>query len=190
MFKEGLSVAGSARDMNIHEYQGKALFAEHGISVQQGVHATSVEEAVAGWDKIGSSIVAVKCQIHAGGRGKGTLIDPQSREMVMQGGVHLARSREDVETQATKMLGNVLVTKQTGEEGKLVQNLYIEAGCSIAHEYYLALLVDREEKSVLIMASTEGGMDIEEVAENTPELLHKIWVDPNAGLLGFQIGDL
>lgn len=190
MFKEDLSVAGSARDMNIHEYQGKALFAKHGISVQQGVHATSVEEALAGWDTLGSSIVAVKCQIHAGGRGKGTLIDPQSREMVMQGGVHLARSREDVESQASKMLGNVLVTKQTGEEGKLVQNLYIEAGCSIAHEYYLALLVDREEKSVLIMASTEGGMDIEEVAENTPELLHKIWVDPNAGLLGFQIGDL
>ena len=99
-------------------------------------------------------------------------------------------SREDVETYATNILGHVLVTKQTGEEGKLVNHLYVESGCDIAHEYYLALLVDREEKSVLIMASTEGGMDIEEVAEETPELLHKVNVDPNAGLMGYQVRDL
>ena len=108
----------------------------------------------------------------------------------MEGGVKIAFSRDDVETYATNILGHVLVTKQTGEEGKHVNHLYVESGCDIAHEYYLALLVDREKKSVLIMASTEGGMDIEEVAEETPELLHKVNVDPNAGLMGYQIRDL
>ena len=108
----------------------------------------------------------------------------------MQGGVKIAFSKDEVETYATNILGNLLVTIQTGDEGKIVNNLYIESGCAIAHEYYLALLVDREEKSVLIMASTEGGMDIEDVAHNTPEKIHKINVDPNAGLLGFQKRDL
>ena len=101
----------------------------------------------------------------------------------MEGGVKIAFSREDVQTYATNILGNILVTKQTGDEGKIVNHLYVEAGCDIAHEYYLALLVDRDKKSVLIVASTEGGMDIEEVAEETPELLHKINVDPNVGLM-------
>jgi succinyl-CoA synthetase beta subunit len=108
----------------------------------------------------------------------------------MEGGVKIAFSRDDVGTYATNILNHVLVTKQTGPEGKLVRNLYVESGCAIAHEYYLALLVDREAKSVLIMASTEGGMDIEEVAEATPELIHRIHVDPSAGLLGFQSRDL
>ena len=117
---------------------------------------------------------------------KGTMYNPETREEVMQGGVKIAFSREDVETYASNILGNLLVTIQTGEEGKIVNNLYIESGCAIAHEYYLALLVDRESKDVLIMASTEGGMDIEDVAHNTPELIHKINVDPNSGLLGFQ----
>jgi succinyl-CoA synthetase beta subunit len=104
----------------------------------------------------------------------------------MEGGVKIAFSREDVELYSRNILGNKLVTIQTGENGKIVNNLYVEAGCAIAHEYYLAILVDREAKAVLIMASTEGGMDIEKVAENTPEALHKVWVDPAAGLLGFQ----
>ena len=190
MFKDGIQVAGSARILNIHEYQGKALFAANGVAVQKGVHATTSDRAAAGWDELDSTIVAVKSQIHAGGRGKGSLHNPENMELVMQGGVQLARSREEVADLAGKMLGNILVTKQTGPEGKLVQNVYVEAGCAIAHEYYLALLVDREEKSVLIMASTEGGMDIEEVAEATPERIHKIWVDPSAGLLGFQISHL
>ncbi|MBT5618053.1 MAG: ADP-forming succinate--CoA ligase subunit beta, partial [Euryarchaeota archaeon] len=105
-------------------------------------------------------------------------------------GVKIAFSKDEVNTYATNILGNLLVTIQTGDEGKIVNNLYIEAGCDIAHEYYLALLVDRDTKSVLIMASTEGGMDIEEVAEHTPELIHKVVVDANIGILGFQKRDL
>jgi succinyl-CoA synthetase beta subunit len=176
--------------MNIHEYQGKALLKAAGVPVLEGVHCTSVNEALDAYDKLGSKVVAVKSQIHAGGRGKGTMYNPENREEVMQGGVKIAFSREEVETYASNILGNVLVTIQTGDEGKIVNNLYIESGCAIAHEYYLALLVDREDKTVLIMASTEGGMDIEDVAHNTPEKIHKINVDPNAGLLGFQKRDL
>jgi len=176
--------------MNIHEYQGKALLKAAGVPVLEGVHCTSVKEALDAYDSLGSKVVAVKSQIHAGGRGKGTLYNPDNREEVMQGGVKIAFSKEDVETYATNILGNLLVTIQTGNEGKIVNNLYIESGCSIAHEYYLALLVDRESKDVLIMASTEGGMDIEEVAHNTPDKIHKINIDPNAGLLGFQKRDL
>ena len=176
--------------MNIHEYQGKALFKQHGVNVVEGVHCTSVSEALDAYDHLQSKVVAVKSQIHAGGRGKGNLYSPGSRNLVMEGGVKIAFSKEDVETYSKNILGNILVTKQTGEEGKIVNHLYVESGCDIAHEYYLALLVDREQKSVLIMASTEGGMDIEEVAEDTPELLHKLNIDPNAGLLGYQIRDL
>ena len=168
--------------MNIHEYQGKALFRESGIAVQDGVHCTSVEQALAAYDSLGSKVVAVKSQIHAGGRGKGSLYTPDTGELAMEGGVKIAFSREEVENYASNILGHRLVTKQTGPTGKMVNNLYIEAGCAIAHEYYLALLVDREADSILIMASTEGGMDIEEVAENTPEAIHKAWVDPREGL--------
>lgn len=159
--------------MNIHEYQGKALFRSHGVKVLDGVHCTSVESAVSAYDSLQSKVVAVKSQIHAGGRGKGNLYLPSTRDLVMEGGVKIAFSREDVHTYATNILGNLLVTKQTGDEGKIVNHLYVESGCDIAHEYYLALLVDRDQKSVLIMASTEGGMDIEEVAEETPELFIK-----------------
>ena len=168
--------------MNIHEFQGKALFRESGITVQDGVHCTNVEQALAAYDSLGSEVVAVKSQIHAGGRGKGSLYAPDTGELVMEGGVKIAFSRKEVENYSSNILGHRLVTKQTGPTGKMVNNLYIEAGCAIAHEYYLALLVDREEDSVLIMASTEGGVDIEEVAENTPEDIHKEWVDPREGL--------
>ena len=176
--------------MNIHEYQGKTMLREFGVPVLEGVHCTSVEQALKAYDSLNSKVVAVKAQIHAGGRGKGTLYHPQTREEVMQGGVKIAFSREEVETYATNILGNILVTIQTGDEGKVVNNLYVESGCDIAHEYYLALLVDRDNKSVLIMASTEGGMDIEHVAEHTPDKIHKVVVDVNAGLLGFQKRDL
>tara|TARA_B100001778_G_C18590908_1_gene632262 strand:+ start:752 stop:1960 length:1209 start_codon:yes stop_codon:yes gene_type:complete len=176
--------------MNIHEYQGKALLKAAGVPVLEGVHCTSVNDALEAYDALGSKVVAVKSQIHAGGRGKGTMFHPQTREEVMQGGVKIAFSREEVEKYASNILGNLLVTIQTGDEGKIVNNLYVESGCAIAHEYYLALLVDRENKDVLIMASTEGGMDIEDVAHNTPEKIHKINVDPNSGLLGFQKRDL
>ncbi|HIF45515.1 MAG TPA: ADP-forming succinate--CoA ligase subunit beta [Candidatus Poseidoniales archaeon] len=176
--------------MNIHEYQGKELLKSAGVPVLNGVHCTSVEDALAAYDSLNSKVVAVKSQIHAGGRGKGTLYHPETGDEVMQGGVKIAFSRDEVETYSANILGNRLVTIQTGDEGKIVSNLYVESGCAIAHEYYLALLVDRDDKSVLIMASTEGGMDIEDVAHNTPELIHKINVDPNAGLLGFQKRDL
>ena len=176
--------------MNIHEFQGKAILREAGVPVLEGIHCTSLEQALEAYDSLNSKIVAVKSQIHAGGRGKGTLYDPESGEEVMQGGVKIAFSREEVEKYATNILGKLLVTIQTGKEGKVVKNLYVESGCDIAHEYYLALLVDRDNKSVLIMVSTEGGMDIEHVAEHTPEKIHKLNIDPNSGLLGFQKRDL
>lgn len=170
------------RDMNIHEYQGKALFKNAGVRVQEGVHCKTVDEALNAYDSLNSKVVAVKSQIHAGGRGKGTLYDAETNDLVMEGGVKIATSKEDVGNFAKNIIGRRLVTKQTGSGGKIVNNLYIEAGCSIAHEYYLALLVDREAKSILIMASTEGGVDIEEVAEKTPEAIHKIWTHPVNGL--------
>ena len=168
--------------MNIHEYQAKAMFRESGVSVQRGVHCTTVEQALSAYDSLGSDVVAVKSQIHAGGRGKGDLFCPDSGELVMKGGVKVAFTREEVEKYASNILGHRLVTKQTGTSGKIVSNLYVESGCDIAHEYYLALLVDREEDSILVMASTEGGVDIEEVAETSPEAIHKAWFDPSDGL--------
>ena len=168
--------------MNIHEYQAKAMFRESGVSVQRGVHCTTVEQALSAYDSLGSDVVAVKSQIHAGGRGKGDLFSLDSGELVMQGGVKVAFSREEVGDFASNILGHRLVTKQTGPSGKIVSNLYVESGCDIAHEYYLAILVDREEDAILIMASTEGGVDIEEVAETSPEAIHKAWFEPSEGL--------
>ena len=153
------------------------------MAVQDGVHCTTVRQALDAYDSLGSKIVAVKSQIHAGGRGKGTLYDPNSGELVMEGGVKIAFDKGQVRDYASNILGNLLVTKQTGQDGKLVNNLYIEAGCEIAHEYYLAILIDREEDAILVMASTEGGVDIEEVAENTPEAIHKAWADSSGKLL-------
>jgi succinyl-CoA synthetase beta subunit len=176
--------------MNIHEYQGKELLRANGVPVLDGVHCKTVEEALDAYDSLNSEVVAVKSQIHAGGRGKGTLYNPKTRDHVMDGGVKIAFSRDEVKSYSENILGNILVTIQTGDEGKLVSNLYIESGCDIEHEYYLALLVDRENKAVMIMASTEGGMNIEDVAHETPELIHKIIIDPNSGLMGFQNRDL
>ena len=161
--------------MNIHEYQAKGILRGSGVSVQEGVHCTSIEQVGPAYDELNSEIVAIKCQIHAGGRGKGILYHPESGELILEGGVKIAKSREEVVDYAEKMLGNRLVTKQTGEGGKIVNNIYIEAGCDIEHEYYLALLIDREKKELLIMASREGGMDIEEVAESNPEAIHKLY---------------
>jgi succinyl-CoA synthetase beta subunit len=169
--------------MNIHEYQAKAMFNDSGIKVVKGIHCLSVESALKAYDELESKVVAVKSQIHAGGRGKGNLYDPESGNLIMEGGVKIAFSRKEVEEYSSAIIGNRLVTKQTGKEGKIVNNLYVESGCEIDHEYYLALLVDRENKSILIMASTEGGVDIEEVAENNPQAIHKIWADPLEGLL-------
>ena len=137
--------------MNIHEYQGKQLFEKYGLPVQKGVHCKTVEEAMKAYEFLNSNIVAVKSQIHAGGRGKGILYKPNTDELVMEGGVKIAFDINEVEKYAKAILGNKLVTKQTGNDGKIVNNLYIESGCSIEHEYYLAILVDREMKMPLIM---------------------------------------
>ena len=168
--------------MNIHEYQAKEMFREFGVNVLEGVHCKSVDEAIEAYDSLESEIVAVKSQIHAGGRGKGILYDADSGEEVMKGGVKIAFSREDVQEFSKNICGNRLVTKQTGPSGKIVTNMYVESGCDIDHVFYLAILVDRDRKSVLVMASTEGGVDIEEVAAVTPEAIHKIWADPSTGL--------
>ena len=154
--------------MNIHEHQAKAVLAEFGVPVPRGYPAFSVEEAVQAAEKLGGPVWVVKAQIHAGGRGKG-------------GGVKLARSIDEVRDIAGKMLGMTLVTHQTGPKGRVVRRLYVEEGAAIAKEYYLSLLVDRESSRVAVVASTEGGMDIEEVAHATPERIHTFTIDPATG---------
>ena len=155
--------------MNIHEHQAKTVLAAFGVPVPRGFAAFSVDEAVAAAEKLGGPVWVVKAQIHAGGRGKG-------------GGVKLARSIDEVKAEATRMLGMTLVTHQTGPKGRLVRRLYIEEGAAIAKEYYLSLLVDRETSRVAIVASTEGGMDIEEVAHRAPERIHTFTIDPATGV--------
>jgi succinyl-CoA synthetase beta subunit len=155
--------------MNIHEHQAKQVLAEFGVPVPRGFAAFSVDEAVQAAEKLGGPVWVVKAQIHAGGRGKG-------------GGVKLARSIDEVRDIAGKMLGMTLITHQTGPKGRLVRRLYIEEGASIAKEYYLSLLVDRETSRVAVVASTEGGMDIEEVAHATPERIHTFTIDPATGV--------
>lgn len=166
--------------MNIHEYQAKQLLTDHGIAVPAGHAAMSVEEAVAAAEKLPGPLYVVKAQIHAGGRGKGKFkeLGPDAK-----GGVRLANSVEDVEASAKEMLGNTLVTVQTGEAGKQVNRLYVTDGVDIAKEYYLALLVDRATGRVAMVASTEGGMDIETVAHETPEKITTITIDPAQGFM-------
>ena len=142
--------------MKIHEYQGKEILRQFNVPVPNGIPAFSVEEAVAAAEKLGGPVWVVKAQIHAGGRGKG-------------GGVKVAKSLEEVKTYATNILGMQLKTHQTGPEGQLVRRLLIEDGADIQKEYYVGLLTDRATQSVVVMASSEGGMDIEEVAAHTPE---------------------
>ena len=166
--------------MNIHEYQAKDLLAKFGVAVPKGIPAMSVEEAVNAAKLLPGPLYVVKAQIHAGGRGKGKFkeLGPDAK-----GGVRLAKSLEEVEAHAKDMLGNTLVTIQTGDAGKQVQRLYITDGVDIAKEFYLALLVDRETSRIAIVASTEGGMDIETVAHDTPEKIQTITVDPATGLM-------
>ena len=157
--------------MKIHEYQSKELFARYGIPIPAGAVAETPEEAKAAAEKIATFPMAVKAQIHAGGRGKG-------------GGVKLAKSMDEAVSHARSILGMTLVTPQTGPEGRKVKRVLIEAGLDIASELYLSLTVDRESACVLIMASAAGGMDIEEVAEKTPEKIIKVFVNPLAGISG------
>ncbi|MFZ4615174.1 MAG: ADP-forming succinate--CoA ligase subunit beta [Rectinemataceae bacterium] len=159
--------------MKIHEYQGKELFAKYGVPVPKGGSAFDVESAVKVAESIGSWPVVVKAQIHAGGRGKG-------------GGVKLAKNVDEARAHIKAILGMTLVTRQTGPKGRLVKRLLVEAGCNIARELYLGILPDRETGMHLIMASAAGGMEIEEVAEHSPEKIVKVYVDPSSGLLDFQ----
>ncbi|MCK6404920.1 MAG: ADP-forming succinate--CoA ligase subunit beta [Rhodocyclaceae bacterium] len=159
--------------MKIHEYQGKQLLKKFGVTVPRGIHCTTVEDAVKAAETLGGNIWVVKAQIHAGGRGKG-------------GGVKVAKSLEQVREYAGQILGMQLITHQTGPEGQKVRNLLIEEGADIKHEYYVACLTDRATQSVAMMASYEGGMDIEEVAHKTPEKIVKVFINPLVGLTDEQ----
>jgi succinyl-CoA synthetase beta subunit len=172
--------------MNIHEYQGKTLLAKYGVSVPRGKVAFSVEDAVAAAKELGGPVYVVKSQIHAGGRGAGRFKGNEGGK----GGVRVVKSVDEVKEAAGEMLGHVLVTKQTGPAGKEVKRLYIEEGCDIARELYLGMLLDRETSRLTMMASTEGGMEIEEVAAKTPEKILKVAVDPAVGFKGFHAREL
>lgn len=163
--------------MNIHEYQAKEVLRKFGVATLKGKLALNADEAVAAAKEIGGSVWVVKAQIHAGGRGKG-------------GGVKVAKSLDEVAEYTKKMIGMTLVTHQTGPEGKVVQKVFIEQGCNIAKEYYVACLIDRATGRAAMMASSEGGMDIEEVAEKHPEAIKKVDIDPTVGLMPFQAREL
>jgi succinyl-CoA synthetase beta subunit len=159
--------------MNIHEYQAKQIFAKYGVATPRGIIANTPEQAARNAEELGGNIWVVKAQIHAGGRGLG-------------GGVKLARSKDEVKELANEILGMQLVTHQTGPEGKLVQKVYIEEGADIVDELYLGIVLDRAKEMPVIMASTEGGMAIEDVAHDTPEKIIKVAVDPAIGFQGFH----
>lgn len=163
--------------MNIHEYQAKEVLRKFGVATLKGKVAHSPEEAVAAAKEMGGNIWVVKAQIHAGGRGKG-------------GGVKLAKTIDEVGELTKQMIGMTLVTHQTGPEGKVVQKVFIEQGCNIAKEYYVACLIDRATGRAAMMASSEGGMDIEEVAEHNPNAIKKVDIDPTVGLMPFQAREL
>jgi succinyl-CoA synthetase beta subunit len=163
--------------MKIHEYQGKEILKKYGVAVPTGYPCFSIDEAIAAAEKLGGPVWVVKAQIHAGGRGKG-------------GGVKVAKSMDDVKMYASQILGMQLITHQTGPEGQKVSRLLVEEGADIKKEYYVGMVVDRVTQRVCVMASSEGGMEIEEVAEHTPELIHKVYVDPVAGLTDAEADDL
>jgi succinyl-CoA synthetase beta subunit len=159
--------------MNLHEYQGKELMSYYGLPVVDGRVCYTPAEVEAAFDNMKQPLVVIKAQVHAGGRGKA-------------GGVKIAKSSAEAKEVAEKMIGMKLVTKQTGEAGKLVRKVYVESGCNIDREFYISLLVDRASRSLSIVASAQGGMDIEEVAHSTPEAIIKMSIDPNVGLQKFQ----
>ncbi|MGB9356206.1 MAG: ADP-forming succinate--CoA ligase subunit beta [Azonexus sp.] len=159
--------------MKIHEYQGKQILKKFGVTVPRGIHCTTVDDAVKAAETLGGNVWVVKAQIHAGGRGKG-------------GGVKVAKSLEQVREYAGQILGMQLITHQTGPAGQKVRNLLVEEGADIKHEYYVAALTDRATQSVAMMASSEGGMDIEEVAHKTPEKIIKVFINPLVGMTDEQ----
>ena len=164
--------------MNIHEHQAKSLLAKFGVTVPRGAVAYSVEETVSAAKNLESSVYVVKSQIHAGGRGAGQFLDSKTDK----GGVRVVKTLSEVKESAEEMLGKVLLTKQTGPDGRRVQRIYVEEGCEIESEFYLSLLVDRNNSCVTLIASIEGGMEIEEVAENTPEKIINVTIDATTGL--------
>jgi succinyl-CoA synthetase beta subunit len=182
--------------MKLHEYQAKELLGRFGVPMLPGLAATTPDGAVEAAQEIGGDMWVVKAQIHAGGRGKGRFVEDVSADEIAKaargedadgkGGVRLARSLDDVREAAAAMLGKTLVTKQTGIEGKEVRTILIAAACDIAQEFYLSVLLDRSVNQVLFMASAEGGVNIEDLAEERPEAILKIHVDPATGLAGFQ----
>src|ERR1700684_1621753 len=163
--------------MNIHEYQGKEILRKFGVATPRGVPCFSVPDADAAARELGGRVWVVKAQIHAGGRGKG-------------GGVKVAKSLDEVHEYAAKIRGITLVTHQTGPEGRLVRRLLVEEGADIRKELYVGMVVDRASQRVTLIASSEGGMEIEEVAAHTPEKIHKVAIDPVAGLTDTQADDI
>ena len=178
--------------MKIHEYQGKELFRRYGVPVPQGIAVTTADEARAAAEKLiattGVPVVVVKSQIHAGGRGKGQV--HKGTEVVGRGVEVVKGGPDAARDAASRMLGGRLVTIQTGPEGQIVRTVFVEQGMNIARELYLGMLVDRDTRRVVVMASTEGGMDIEHVAEHTPEKILKAWIDPTTGFMPFQARQL
>jgi succinyl-CoA synthetase beta subunit len=176
--------------MKIHEYQAKETLKKYGVPVQDGIairNMSEFDEAIAQLQYKGVNQFVVKSQIHAGGRGKGKLYNSNNRdELILEGGVKFSTSVEKAKEYASKMLGNLLVTHQTGPEGKIVKTLYITEGLDYKKELYLGILLDRAVSKNVIMASTEGGVEIEKVAEETPEKIIKEWVEPSVGLRAFQ----
>jgi succinyl-CoA synthetase beta subunit len=168
--------------MNIHEYQAKQLLGRYGVAVPRGGVAYTVDEAATQAQELGGPVYVVKSQIHAGGRGAGRFKDNPGGK----GGVRVVKSVEEVRENVREMLGHVLVTKQTGPGGKEVKRVYIEEGCDIARELYLGMLLDRETSRLTMMASTEGGMEIEEVAHRTPEKILRVSIDPAAGMMPYH----
>ncbi|WP_417746536.1 ADP-forming succinate--CoA ligase subunit beta [Rosistilla oblonga] len=171
--------------MKIHEYQAKELFRAAGVPVLQGMVARNADEAKDAYNKLGGAIAVVKAQIHAGGRGKGTVTEKPE-----QHGVELVKSADDAERVAENLLGNHLVTIQTGPEGQRVNQVFVESGCNIARELYLGIVLDRAVSLPVLMVSTEGGMEIEKVAEETPEKILKEHFDPHVGLESYQVRKL
>jgi succinyl-CoA synthetase beta subunit len=171
--------------MKIHEYQAKDLFRKAGVAVLKGKVATSPDEAADAFKELGGPLAVVKSQIHAGGRGKGT-----TKENPQQRGVQLVRSADEAKKVAANLLGKTLVTIQTGPEGKTVHRVFVEEGCQIARELYLGIVLDRAAAKPVLMVSSEGGVEIEKVAAETPHLIHKEHFDPHAGLAPYQVRKL
>src|SRR5579864_9361822 len=167
--------------MNIHEYQAKALFEKFGVPVPKGAAATSSDDFIIALAQLPEGPTMVKSQIHAGGRGKGTFTDG------FKGGVKFCKTKAEARDLAARMLGNTLVTAETGPAGRKVQTVYFTVASDIKKEYYVAILLDRASSRPVIVASTEGGVEIEKVAHDTPEKLFKVFVDPAYGLADFQV---